>query len=369
VKHISEYRDGKLSAPIIDSMRRTLDGRRVTFMEVCGTHTMSIYRYGIKWMLPENVNLLSGPGCPVCVTGNAYIDRAVAYSRREDVIVTSFGDMMRVPGSSSSLERERAEGRDIRVVYSTLEALDVARENPAKKVVFLGVGFETTVPTIAASILAAQTEGLKNFLVSGANKTVPEALAAIATGELKLNGFLGPAHVSTIIGAEPYRFLPRDHGLGVVIAGFEPLDVLHAIAMLCKQVAEDRPDVELQYSRIAREDGNPKAREITNRVFEACDADWRGIGVIPASGLTMRENFAAFDADRVIDVEVEATREHKGCICGNILQGLAQPEECKLFGKACTPESPVGACMVSSEGTCAAHFKYGPSGGHRGDQV
>ncbi len=368
MKHISEYRDGKLSAPIVESMRRRLDGRRVTFMEVCGTHTMSIYRYGLKWMLPENVNLLSGPGCPVCVTGNEYIDRAVALARRDDVILSTFGDMMRVPGSSSSLERERAAGHDVRVVYSTLEALDLARENPDKEVVFLGVGFETTVPTIAASILVAMAEGLKNFTVASANKTVPKALAAIASGELRLKGFLGPAHVSTIIGAEPYGFLPRDHGLGVVIAGFEPLDVLHSIDMLCAQVAEERPAVELQYARIAKADGNPKAREITSRVFEPCDANWRGIGVIPGSGLALREDFASFDADRKFpDLDIEALREHVGCICGDILQGLAQPEDCKLFGGACTPESPVGACMVSSEGTCAAHFKYGSSGGHRGD--
>lgn len=363
MKHIREYRDGALGTGIIESMRRVLDGQEATFMEVCGTHTMSIYRYGLKWMLPENVKLISGPGCPVCVTENATLDRSVAFARREDVIVATFGDMMRVPGSSSSLERERAAGADVRVVYSTLEALQTARDHPERKIVFLGVGFETTAPTIAASILMAREEGLQNYFVSCAHKTVPEALAAIAGGDLALQGFLGPAHVSTIIGARPYRFLPENHNLGVVIAGFEPLDVLHAIEMLCQQVAEGRADVELQYSRIAREDGNPKALELLDRVFEPCDAAWRGIGTIPGSGLALREEFWDFDADRQIAIEVEETREHRGCICGEILQGHRQPEDCPLFGKACTPENPVGACMVSSEGTCAAHFKYGSRGG------
>jgi hydrogenase expression/formation protein HypD len=332
----------------------------MTFMEVCGTHTMSIYQYGIRSLLPPQVRLISGPGCPVCVTPIGYVDKAVAYARRPETIVATFGDMLRVPGSTSSLMQERARGADVRIVYSTLDAVGLAEKNPDKKVVFLGVGFETTAPTIAGSILTASSRGLANYFVLAAHKTIPIPMQALSSDpELAINGYICPAHVSAIIGANAYRFLAEVHGVPCVVTGFEPADVMHGVAMLVRQIVEKRHEVEIQYSRFVTWEGNRKARALLEEVFIPADTDWRGIGVIPDSGLVIAEKYAAFDVEKAFPVEVEEPREAKGCQCGEVLKGKAAPSECPLFAKVCTPEDPVGACMVSSEGSCAAAYKYG----------
>jgi len=340
----------------------------MTFMEVCGTHTMAVARSGLHDFLPENVELLSGPGCPVCVTPNAYLDRAVALGRLEDVCITTFGDLVRVPGSSSSLEAERARGRDVRVVYSPTDALALAREHPERRVVFLAVGFETTAPAIAATVSRAAAEGVANFLVLTAHKTIPGPMALLAQGALegaqaegepapRLSGFICPGHVSVIIGAAAYEDLAREQGMPCVVTGFEPVDIMQGLLMLARQMRRGEARVEVQYSRVVKLEGNPTAQALVDRVFRPADAEWRGVGVIPESGLVLRDEFAAHDAGR-IPVEVEPVLEHPGCICGLILQGRRRPTDCSLFGAACTPEDPVGPCMVSSEGTCAAYYHY-----------
>lgn len=359
MKYISEYRNKELALALAHKIAETAGSHPMTFMEVCGTHTMAIARFGIRQLLPKTIRLLSGPGCPVCVTPNDYLDRAIALSRRPNTIVTTFGDMMKVPGSTSSLYREHAAGGDIRMVYSTIDALKIARENPDHSVVFLGVGFETTAPTIAASILQAEKENLKNYFVLSSNKVVPPALTALLQGDLKLDGFILPGHVSTIIGANAYHELAEKHTLAMAITGFEPTDILSGILSLVEQVATDHNELAISYRRAVNMEGNSIAIDILNNVFEPVDANWRGIGIIAGSGLKIREGYKAFDASVMIPVDVEQTIEPKGCICGNILTGTKTPRECPLFGNICTPDSPVGACMVSSEGTCAAWFKYG----------
>jgi len=360
MKYIKEFRDAhvaKAFAKNIADKARNIS--RIKLMEVCGSHTMAIARYGIRQMMPENVELISGPGCPVCVTPNSYLDMEIALGRLDELIICTFGDMLRVPGSTSSLEKERAGGSDIRIVYSTVDALAIAQKFSDKKVVFLGVGFETTAPTIAASILEAQRLNLENYFVLCAHKTMPRPMELIASaGDVPLNGFICPAHVSTIIGVNPYSFLAEKYKKCCVIAGFEPLDVLEAIEMLIDQLIMGKPSVEIQYTRVTKREGNPVALNLISKVFESCDTVWRGIGKISDSGLCIRSDFSQFDADKQFTVEVEPTIESTGCICGQVMQGLAQPVDCKLFGNACTPENPVGACMVSSEGSCAAWYKY-----------
>ncbi len=360
MKYLEEFRNRDIVKTLvmrIADVARDMD--RVKFMEVCGTHTMSIARFGIRRLLPENVELISGPGCPVCVTPNHYLDHAIAIGRLPDIILTTFGDMMRVPGSSSSLEKEKAAGQDIRIVYSTLDALDIAERNPEKEVVFLGVGFETTVPTIAASILMAAREGRNNYSVLCSHKTMPRPMEILAGGDdVLLDGFLCPAHVTAIIGAQAYGFLAEKYRKACVVAGFEPVDILQGILLLLEQVRDRNPHVDNEYSRIATWEGNLDAQKIIADVFEPGDAEWRGIGLIPESGLKIRQEFAGFDAASKFDVTVEPTREHPGCICGQVMKGTRKPTECKLFGKVCTPENPVGSCMVSSEGTCAAYYRF-----------
>jgi hydrogenase expression/formation protein HypD len=360
MKYIEDFRDPAAARALQQAIAETADGLdTIHLMEVCGTHTMAICRHGVRDLLPPNVELLSGPGCPVCVTANAYLDQAIAYSRLPDCIITTFGDMMRVPGSTSSLDRERSRGGDVRVVYSTLDALALAEKHPEKRVIFLGVGFETTAPTIAASILEAERKGLSNYYVLCGHKTVPRALTALVQNPaLKIAGFICPAHVSVVIGASAYEFLARDHHKACVVTGFEPLDMLEGIRRLVSQIKRGVAEVENQYDRVVRPEGNPKIQETLATVFEPVDAEWRGLGMIPGSGLQLREEWRAFDADANIPVDVEPTKENKGCICGNVLQGIAKPDQCALFGTECTPEHPVGACMVSSEGTCAAWYKY-----------
>jgi len=321
---------------------------------------MAIFRYGLRTLLPPNIRLLSGPGCPVCVTPNRYIDQAIAYVRESHVILTTFGDMMKVPGSSSSLDKERAGGHDVRVVYSTLQALKIAVDNPGRRVIFLGVGFETTSPTVAASMVKAEKEGIDNYLVLCAHKLIPPAMEAlVSTPELKVDGFLCPGHVSTIIGSEPYKPIAGNYHIPCVIAGFEPLDILQAVYMLISQVEKGKAEVEIQYRRSVREEGNPRALSLLGEVFEVGDTSWRGLGTIPNSGFKIRKAYGRLDAERNMKVEVEKTKETPGCICGDILRGVKMPQDCRLFKRTCRPENPLGACMVSSEGTCAAYYKYG----------
>ena len=359
MKFIDEYRDGEKTRPIIDEIHRLAD-RPVRLMEVCGTHTVSIARYGLRKALPETIELISGPGCPVCVTANVDLDKAISLARIPGAAVATFGDMVRVPGSDSSLAMERASGRDVRVVYSPLDGLKIAEEKPHLKVIFLGVGFETTAPTVAATALEARNRGLKNFFIFSAHKTVPKALKALLDlGEIKLDGFLLPGHVSVIIGSRPYEFLAEQYGLACVISGFEPLDILQSVLMLVRQAKSRRPRVEIQYKRGVKPEGNPRALEIMERAFEPSDVEWRGLGLIPGTGLTLREEFGDLDASRAFDIQVPSSREIKGCRCGDVLRGLIRPEECGLFARVCTHQNPVGPCMVSFEGSCAAAYKYG----------
>lgn len=362
MNYLDQFRDKASVLGLAARIREAVSGREkpMTFMEVCGTHTMSIYQYGIRSLLPAQVRLISGPGCPVCVTPIGYVDKAVAYSRLPGTIVASFGDMLRVPGSGSSLIEERARGADIRIVYSPLDAVKLAQHNPNLRVVFLGVGFETTASPIAGSILAADQLGLNNYFVLANNKTIPYPMEVLTSDpELGIDGYICPAHVSAIIGADAYRALAEEHRVPCVVTGFEPTDIMQGVEMLARQVAEGRSEVEIQYSRVVKREGNRRAQEVLAQVFTVCDAAWRGLGVIPGSGLAIAERYRAFDAEVSIPVTVEEPREPLGCLCGEILKGKVSPPQCPLFGAACTPESPVGACMVSSEGTCAAAFKYG----------
>lgn len=358
MKYVEEFRDPELVGRLAEAINRK-STRPVRFMELCGTHTMAIARHGLTALLPSTVELVSGPGCPVCVTATEEIDRAVRLARTPGVTVATFGDLIRVPGSHSSLAKERAAGARVEVVYSPLDAIGLALADPARQVVFLGIGFETTAPTVAASLIMARNKGLKNFSVLVAHKLLPPALTALLSGPaLGLAGFLCPGHVTTIIGTAAYEAVARDHGLACVVSGFEPADVMASILMLVNQVEEDRPGVEIQYGRAVSAGGNPQARELMDQVFTPVDAPWRGLGVIPHSGLDPAGEFAAFDARRRFDLEVPPALDHPGCRCGDVLRGLIKPPQCRLFAAACTPTEPVGPCMVSMEGTCAAWYKY-----------
>ncbi len=358
MKFIDEFRDKEIAEGLIQRIQKT-SSRPIQLMEVCGTHTVSIFRYGIRGILPEQIRLISGPGCPVCVTPNHDIDLAIAVSRQKDVIIATFGDMMRVPGSTSSLQKEKAEGRDIRIVYSSLDALTIAKENSWKRVVFLAIGFETTSPTIAVAILRAKEEGLRNLFFLNSQKRVPPALIALLQAkQVKIDGLILPGHVSTILGTHPYQFIAREFGRPAVITGFEPLDILQGIWMLVKQIEEDRAAVEIQYRRIVREEGNPTALSKIYEVFEKDEGRWRGLGVIPDSGYRFRESYKEMDV-RMFGVDVEPVLEHPECLCGEVLQGIKTPLECRLFKRVCHPENPIGPCMVSIEGTCHTYYKFG----------
>jgi len=358
IKHMEEYRDPGISADLVERIKKT-SKKSVRLMEVCGTHTLSIFRSGIRTLLPDTISLLSGPGCPVCVTAQQEIDAFIEISRLDEVIVATFGDLMRVPGTDSSLQHERANGRDIRVVYSTVDALDIAKRNPNKNVVFLGVGFETTAPTIAASILTARDLALDNYSVFSAHKLVPPALDVLLKSEtVKIDGFILPGHVSVIIGEKAYLPVIEAYHVPSVIAGFEPVDILQAISILVEQIEAGRATLVNGYQRVVTFDGNEKAQKILADVFETVDAKWRGIGVIPQSGLNIRKEYEAFDAQKRFEIVVPEREDPKGCACGEILTGLKTPMECPLYKKVCKPEDPVGPCMVSSEGTCAAYFRY-----------
>lgn len=364
MKYVDEFRDPKAARELAAEIGRAAErlARPVRLMEVCGGHTMAIHRFGIPSLLPPAVRLLSGPGCPVCVTPTTYLDRAIALARLPDTTVTTFGDLYRVPGAESSLEDAAADGADVRVVYSPRDALKFAQENRGRLVVFLAIGFETTVPGTAATIVEARDKGVKNFHVLSGHKTMPEALRAlVAAPEVALDGFMLPGHVSTITGPEPYEFLPRDYGIACCVTGFEPTDILMAILALVRQVAEGRPAVENTYRRAVRPGGNPRARALVDEVFEPVDSQWRGIGLIPGSGLDVRQRWTAFSVEPPNPAVPSA--EYQACRCAEVLRGLLSPPECPLFGSKCVPDSPVGPCMVSSEGACAAHYKYGTTQG------
>jgi hydrogenase expression/formation protein HypD len=328
----------------------------LTFMEVCGTHTMSIARYGLRDLLPPDMRLVSGPGCPVCVTAMADLDHVVALARLAEVTLVTFGDLIRVPASRSTLASERAAGADVRVVYSPRDAVEIAALEPERQVVFAGIGFETTAPTVAASLLEARDRGLRNFSVLSMHKTMPRPLKALLDlGETPINGFILPGHVSVITGTRCFEFLARDYGVAGVVAGFEPHDVLQALLRLVRQT---EPAIAIEYTRAVRPEGNLVAQRLLEEVFEPADADWRGLGVIPGSGLRLRREFADSDAALRFEVDLAEPLEPAGCRCGEVLRGVTDPADCSLFGKRCTPEEPVGACMVSSEGACAARYRY-----------
>jgi hydrogenase expression/formation protein HypD len=358
IKHIDEYRESELSRKLAQKIMNTSNWN-IRLMEVCGTHTVSIFRSGIRSVLPETIFLLSGPGCPVCVTDQKEIDTFIGLSRIDNVIVTTFGDLMHVPGSESSLQQERAEGKDIRVVYSTIDALALAQKNPDKKVVFLGVGFETTAPTIAAAILSAARMKIENFSVISAHKLIPPALDALMSIEgVQLDGFILPGHVSVIIGLNAYRPFFDKYRIPCVVSGFEPADILKAISVLVEMIETGNPGLENAYPRVVSDEGNPKAQKILNDIFTPEDTFWRGIGMIPQSGLKIRDEFAAHDAEKRFDIQVPDPKNPKGCACGEILTGKKRPPDCDLYQKVCTPTDPVGPCMVSPEGTCAAYYRY-----------
>ncbi len=359
MKYVDEFRDPRLARKLLANIRAR-STQSVRFMEFCGGHTHAIFRHGLRQMLPPTVELRSGPGCPVCVTANSGLDRAIALAELPDVILVTFGDMLKVPGSHGSLQTAKAEGADVRIVYSALDALQIAREHPERAVIFLGIGFETTAPTVAATILQAEAGGLDNFYVLSLHKLTPPATCAILdAGEVRLSGVIGPGHVTVVIGSQAWEFLPRDYSIPCAVAGFEPLDILRAVSALVEMVKDDRPAVVNAYSRSVRPEGNRVALGIMQRVFEVGEADWRGLGRVPASGLVLRPEYARFDAALAFPVDPGPTREHKGCRCGDVLRGTVEPPGCLLFRSVCTPAHPIGPCMVSAEGACAAWYRYG----------
>ncbi len=361
MKYVDEFRDPELAKRVAGEIAEASAGRPLKFMEVCGGHTHTIYKHGIEDVLPRNIDLVHGPGCPVCVLPMGRIDDAIAIARTPGVIFTTFGDMMRVPGSDCSLLDAKAEGADVRFVYSPLDALKLARDNPEKEVVFFAIGFETTAPSTAVTLLRAQAEGIKNFSVFCNHVTIIPAIKAILDSpDLRLDGFVGPGHVSMVIGMRPYNFIARKHSKPVVIAGFEPLDIIQSVYMLVKQISEGRAEVENQYGRVVRPEGNVKGLEVMARTMELRPFfEWRGLGFITHSALKLRPEYAEWDAELRFSVPGLRVADPKACQCGEVLKGVIKPWECKVFGTACTPETPIGTCMVSPEGACAAYFNYG----------
>lgn len=369
MKYVDEFRDGDLAKIIAANIaREAVAPSGYNLMEFCGGHTHAISRYGIADLLPPNVRMIHGPGCPVCVLPIGRVDQAIRLALEYGVILCTYADTLRVPASGGlSLLKAKARGADVRMVYSTQDALKVARDNPGREVVFLAIGFETTTPPTAVAIKQAADEGLKNFSILCDHVLTPAAMHAILAVEgletgntVPLDGFVGPAHVSTVIGSKPYEPFADDYGKPVVIAGFEPLDVMQAILMLIRQVNEDRAVVENEFTRAVTRDGNLKAQHIVDEVFELRDTfEWRGLGSVPDSALKLRPEYVAFDAERKFDVDYLPVPDNKACECGAILRGEKRPQECKIFGTVCTPDNPIGSCMVSSEGACAAHYTYG----------
>jgi hydrogenase expression/formation protein HypD len=364
MKYLDEFRDGELARHLAASIAsEAVAGHRYNLMEFCGGHTHAISRYGLIDLLPPGVSMIHGPGCPVCVLPIGRIDLAIDLALQHRVTLCSYGDCLRVPASNGlSLLKARAQGADVRMVYSVTDALEVAQQNPQQQVVFLAIGFETTTPTTAVAVRQADALGLKNFSVLCNHVLTPAAMQAILSNQAgaRLHGFVGPAHVSTVIGSNPYQTFATDYGKPVVIAGFEPLDVMQAILMLLRQINSGRAEVENEFTRAVTPEGNRKAQTLMNEVFERRDGfEWRGLGTIPHSALKLRPHYAGFDAEARFGLEYHAVQDSKGCECGAILRGEKRPQDCKIFGSACTPDNPVGSCMVSAEGACAAHYTYG----------
>ncbi|MGE5635734.1 MAG: hydrogenase formation protein HypD [Nocardioidaceae bacterium] len=368
MRFVDEYRSPELAARLAEEIAGLVEpGRHYKVMEVCGGHTHAIYKHGVEDLLPDEVELVHGPGCPVCVIPMGRQDDAIAIAERPEVIFTTFGDMMRVPGSRGSLLEAKARGADVRMVYSPLDALKVARSNPDREVVFFGIGFETTTPSTALTLLRARAEGVRNFSVFCNHVTIVPALRAILDSpDLRLDGFIGPGHVSTVIGIRPYRFVARDYRRPVVVSGFEPLDVLQGVWMVLRQLREGRSEVENQYSRVVREAGNPAALRAIGQTMELRTTfEWRGLGFISQSALKLRPEFADMDAELRYELPGVRVADPKACQCGEVLKGVIKPWQCKVFGTACTPDHPIGTCMVSSEGACAAYYNYGRYAGRR----
>lgn len=357
MKYHDEYRDKRLCQSIAKRIKE-LTSEDINIMEVCGSHTRAIFSSGIKDLLPENIHLISGPGCPVCVTPLADIDHMIALSKMEQTIIATFGDMVNVPGSTSSLKKEKAAGADIRLVYSPWQVLEMAQGSPQKNVILIGIGFETTIPLLASVVLEAKKKELNNFFLLSLTKLMPPILKTLFLNpQVEIDGLLCPGHVSTIIGSRPYQFIPDCYHIACVIAGFEPVDILMAIYHLIQQNIKNKPQVENKYRRAVREEGNPVALSIMNQVFTPVDSEWRGIGTVQKSGLDLKPEFADLDA-RNFEVKIETTRENNLCCCGDVLRGTITPLQCPLFRKVCSPENPIGSCMVSAEGTCATYYKY-----------
>lgn len=358
MKFVDEFRNGDYAKGLV-KLIQNITNEKINIMEVCGTHTMSIFRYGIRDILPENIKIISGPGCPVCVTPQSYIDTALELSLNKDVIIATFGDMMRVPGKTTSLMKRKGEGVDIRIVYSPMDALTLAENNSSKKIIFLSVGFETTTPMTAITAIEARKKGVKNLFFLTAHKIVPPAMKTLVEDkEINIDGFLLPGHVSAVIGKKPYEFLGSEYKIPGVIAGFEPLDILGSLNKLINMINEKDYDVINDYKRIVRDCGNPEALGYLHKVFEITESAWRGIGIIQSSGYKFNKEYEDFDAIKHFNIDYKDYDGSPGCRCGDILKGKITPFECPLFKKACTPENPVGSCMVSSEGTCAAYYRY-----------
>jgi hydrogenase expression/formation protein HypD len=368
MRFVDEYRSGDLARSLAERIAALVEpGRTYKFMEVCGGHTHAIYKHGVEDLLPDEIELVHGPGCPVCVIPMGRQDDAIAIAERPEVIFTTFGDMMRVPASNGSLLDAKARGADVRMVYSPLDALKIARENPDREVVFFAIGFETTTPSTALTLKRAQAEGIRNFSLFCNHVTIIPAIRAILDSpDLRLDGFVGPGHVSTVIGLRPYRFIAGDYGKPVVVSGFEPLDVLQGVYMILRQLCDGRSEVENQYSRVVRDEGNPLALRAIGETMELRTTfEWRGLGFISQSALKLRPEFADWDAEVRFEVPGVRVADPKACQCGEVLKGVIRPWECKVFGTACTPEHPIGTCMVSSEGACAAYYNYGRHAGRR----
>ena len=362
MRYVDEFRDADTARRLIEQIEALLEpGRKYKFMEVCGGHTHTIYKHGVEDLLPPQIELVHGPGCPVCVIPMGRQDDAIAIARHPEVTFTTFGDMMRVPASKGSLLDAKATGADVRMVYSPLDALRIARENPDRKVVFFAIGFETTAPSTAITLLRARAEGIRNFSVFANHVTIIPAIKAILDSpDLRLDGFIGPGHVSTVIGTRPYAFICRDHGRPVAVAGFEPLDILQSVYMLMRQLSEGRAEVENQYTRVVHDEGNPRALAAIAETMELRTTfEWRGLGFISQSALKLRSEFAEWDAELIYNIPSQRVADPKACQCGEVLKGVIKPWECKVFGTSCTPDRPIGTCMVSSEGACAAYYNYG----------
>ncbi len=355
---LNEKQEAEKLARLIEEEARALE-KKINIMEICGTHTMAVSGFGIRGMLPENINLISGPGCPVCVTPVREIDTAIEISKKKNVIMATFGDMMRVPGTKTTLGQQRAKGEDIRVVYSPLDAVSLAEKNPQKEIVFIGIGFETTSPSIAAAVSEAKHGGVDNFFVlPWFKRIIPPMEALLKDNDINVHGFLAPGHVSAITGGKIYEGIAKKYKAPCVVAGFEALDILTAVLMICRQAVKGGGEMEIQYKRAVNYEGNKTAAAFLDEVFEPIDSEWRGLGMISKSGLSFSEQYSGFNAEKRYGVDVSYSKEPAGCRCGDVLKGLCRPDECPLFAKNCTPGAPVGACMVSSEGACAAYYKY-----------